>query len=37
MANSKKKLTSAVAVVTAAALLLGGTFAWQSISQEALN
>ncbi len=37
MADSKKKLTKAVAVATAAALLLGGTFAWQSISQTALN
>lgn len=37
MASKKKILTSAVAVATAAALLLGGTFAWQSISQTALN
>lgn len=29
--------TSVVAVMVAAALLLGGTFAWQSISQQALN
>lgn len=37
MANKKKITTSVVAVATAAALLLGGTFAWQSISQTALN
>ncbi len=34
--NNKKKKTIA-AVATAAVLLLGGTFAWQSISQTALN
>ena len=37
MANKKKTATTVVAVATAAALLLGGTFAWQSISQRALN
>lgn len=38
MANKKKKITTAiVAGVTAVALLLGGTFAWQSINQTALN
>ena len=37
MANKKKLATSVVAVATAAAMLLGGTFAWQSISQTALN
>ena len=37
MANKKKAATAVVAVATAAALLLGGTFAWQSISQTALN
>ena len=37
MANKKKTATTVVAVATAAALLLGGTFAWQSISQTALN
>lgn len=35
--DRKKKLKSAVAVATAAALLISGTFAWQSISQTALN
>ena len=35
---SKKKLVSSViAVALAVGILLGGTFAWQSISQEALN
>ncbi|MBQ4650035.1 MAG: InlB B-repeat-containing protein [Firmicutes bacterium] len=35
---SKKKITTAVTAVTlAVALALGGTFAWQSISQTALN
>ena len=38
MATKKHKLISAiVAVSVAAALLLTGTFAWQSISQTALN
>lgn len=37
MANKKKVTTSAVAVAVAVSLLLGGTFAWQSISQTALN
>lgn len=37
MANKKKIATSVAAVATAAAVLLGGTFAWQSISQTALN
>ena len=37
MAKKKKVLTAAVAVATAAALVLGGTFAWQSINQTALN
>ncbi len=35
--NKKKIATSVAAVATAAALLLGGTFAWQGISQTALN
>ena len=37
MANKKKLATSVAAVATAAALLLGGTFAWQSVNQTALN
>ena len=37
MANKKKIATAAAAVTTAAVLALGGTFAWQSISQTALN
>ena len=37
MANKKKIATSVAAVAVAAAMLLGGTFAWQSISQTALN
>ena len=37
MAKKKKLVTAVVAVATAAALTLGGTFAWQSISQTALN
>ncbi len=37
MSNKKKKVTAVAAIATAAALLLGGTFAWQSISQTALN
>lgn len=36
MAN-KKVITSAVAVVAASAMLLGGTLAWQSANQVALN
>ncbi|MBQ3548795.1 MAG: hypothetical protein IJA33_02820 [Oscillospiraceae bacterium] len=35
--NKKKLATSVAAVATAAALLLGGTFAWQSANQTALN
>ena len=35
--NKKKLATSVAAVATAVALLLGGTFAWQSINQTALN
>ena len=37
MANKKRIATSVAAVATAAALLLGGTFAWQGINQTALN
>ena len=38
MASTKKKIVSTVAAVaTAAALLLGGTLAWQSANQVALN
>ena len=37
MANKKRIATSVAAVATAAALLLGGTFAWQSVNQTALN
>ncbi len=37
MATSNKKKKTIAAVATAAVLLLGGTFAWQSISQTALN
>ena len=38
MAMKKNKLlTATVAVVLTAAIALGGTFAWQSISQQALN
>ena len=37
MANKKRIATSVAAAATAAALLLGGTFAWQSINQTALN
>lgn len=33
----RKKISSLVAIVMAATILFGGTFAWQSISQEALN
>lgn len=35
--TKKKTLTSVVACLVAAVILLGGTFAWQSISQQALN
>ena len=35
--KKSKLLTTAVALGTAAALALGGTFAWQSINQTALN
>ena len=35
--RNKKLLTSAVALALAAVMLLGGTFAWQSISQTAEN
>ena len=35
--KKKKLATSVAAVATAAALLLGGTFAWQSVNQTALN
>jgi len=35
--NKKRIATSVAAVATAAALLLGGTFAWQSVNQTALN
>ena len=37
MASKKKLLTSAVALGMAAVLTLGGTFAWQSINQTAVN
>lgn len=37
MASKKKTVSAVVAVALAAAILMGGTFAWQSISQEALN
>ena len=37
MADKKKLLTSVAAIATSAALVLGGTFAWQSINQTALN
>lgn len=37
MANKKRIATSVAAVATAAAVLLGGTFAWQSVNQTALN
>ena len=38
MATKKRKLISAItAVAVSAAILLGGTYAWQSISQKALN
>lgn len=35
--SKHKVTTSVVAVMAASVLLLGGTFAWQSISQQALN
>ncbi|MGN0537319.1 MAG: DUF6273 domain-containing protein [Acutalibacteraceae bacterium] len=35
--KSKKAVSAAAALLTAAAMLLTGTFAWQSISQTALN
>lgn len=37
MASKRKTISAVIAVALAAAILLGGTFAWQSISQEALN
>ena len=37
MMKKSKTLTAAAAVVLSAALALGGTYAWQSISQRALN
>ena len=37
MADKKKVTTAVVAGVTALALVLGGTFAWTSISQQAKN
>ncbi len=37
MANKRKTTTAIVAGVTALALMLGGTFAWTSIQQEARN
>ena len=37
MAGKKKLAAAAVAAATATALLMGGTFAWQSVSQMALN
>lgn len=35
--NHKKFVASAIALITAATLLVGGTFAWQSISQYGVN
>lgn len=35
--SKHKIITSGVAIALSAVILLGGTFAWQSISQEALN
>lgn len=35
--KNKKLISSVIAVALAAGILLGGTFAWQSISQQALN
>lgn len=37
MANKRKTITATLAIAAAVAMLLGGTFAWQSISQTALN
>lgn len=37
MANKRKLISAVIAVALAAAILMGGTFAWQSISQMALN
>ncbi len=37
MAKNKKLIASVAAVATSAALLLGGTLAWQSTNQTALN
>ena len=37
MAANKKLVSTIAAVATSAALLLGGTLAWQSVSQTALN
>lgn len=37
MTSKKKLISSVIAVALAVGILLGGTFAWQSISQEALN
>lgn len=35
--NKRRTLTAVLAVMLTAVILLGGTFAWQSISQQALN
>ena len=35
--KSKKTITAAIAIVMTALIVFGGTFAWQSIQQEALN
>lgn len=35
--NKRKTVTSIIAVALTAVIIFGGTFAWQSISQEALN
>lgn len=35
--NKRKKTTAVIAVVMTFLIIFGGTFAWQSISQEALN
>ena len=37
MSNKKKVIATVSAVALTAAIALGGTFAWQSISQQALN
>lgn len=37
MASKRKLISAVIAVALAAAILMGGTFAWQSISQMALN